>query len=117
VANLLQQLADVHNWHRFLLAFLGAILVVATAILSGTVTVPPGLVTIIPYVGIVVAFLTAFLPRWQLPTGAGAAAILSPPAKADPLLPQVSRLSAVDVAPPIELRDVHEDPVLPPKAS
>jgi hypothetical protein len=116
VANLLQQLADVHNWHRFLLAFLGAVLIVATAILSGTVTVPPGLVTIIPYVGIVVAFLTAFLPRWQLPTGAGAAAILSPPAKADPLLP-TARFSAVEMAPPIELQDGHDDPVLPPKVS
>jgi hypothetical protein len=73
--------ADIPNWHRYLLGFLMALSAVCAAIVAGVVEVPPGLKDIAPYAGIVGVFITAFLPRFQLPTGEGAPPILSPPPK------------------------------------
>lgn len=72
--------SNVPNWHRYVIGIIIAIGTVATAMSTGTVTVPPGLASAAPYAGLVALFITAGLPRWQLPTGEGAPPIVSPPA-------------------------------------
>ena len=53
------------QWHRYLLAFLMAFLALSTAVATGVVAVPPALLSVAPYAGLVVVFLTAFLPKVQ----------------------------------------------------
>lgn len=74
-------LKSIENWHSYVYAILFAFLAVCTAVISGVITVPPGLASVAPYAGIAVVFLTAFLPRIQTATGPGAPPLISPPPK------------------------------------
>jgi hypothetical protein len=82
---MLKAIAKVSNWHRYLLSFLIALDAVCVAISTGAVKTPDTIHDVAPWAAIANIFLVAFLPRFQLPTGAGAPPILSPPVKDTPV--------------------------------
>lgn len=75
-------IANIPNWHRYLIALLLTIGGVCTALVSGVLPAPPALQVLLPWLAIVAFGVTTFmamLPRVQLPTGPGAKPIISPP--------------------------------------
>ena len=113
-------IAQLPNWHRWVIGILGVILVIATGIVSTPSVVPPDLHALVvysPLVILIVGGALANLPRLALPTGAGAPPIESPPAKGvtwypvHPASPAVADPAPVPLA-PVVLVDGH---VLPPQ--
>lgn len=78
-------IANLTNWHRYLIGFLVGLDAVCVAIASGAVVVPEGLKEVTPWAALLNIFIVALLPRFQLPTGPGAEPILSPPPKDIPV--------------------------------
>lgn len=75
-------IANVQNWHRYVLAGLGIIGLVLTGIITQPSIVPPPLHDVVGWapLGLLIeGSIVACLPRAQLPTGPGAPPILSPP--------------------------------------
>ncbi len=120
-------IANLSNWHRYLIAFLIGLDAVCVAIASGAVAVPEGLKEVTPWAALLNIFIVAMLPRFQLPTGEGAPPVLSPkppelPNAAVPLVPAFKLPAGSQpvpynpaAAPP--LVDGHELPFTKPPAA
>ncbi len=61
-------MTSIPNLHRYLIAFLAALLAVCIALSTGAVAVPPALHDVAPYAALAVVFLTAFLPHFGAET-------------------------------------------------
>lgn len=113
-------IANMTNWHRYLIGFLVGLDAVCVAIASGAVVVPEGLKEVTPWAALLNIFIVAFLPRAQSQTGAGAEPILSPPPPglpdtAVPLVPAFKVPDGTFAAPPtVDVAFRKPPPPLPP---
>ena len=72
-------IAQIPDWHKYLLAILYTLSAVCAAVSTGALALPPGLTQLAPYAALGSFVLASFLPRIQTSTGPGAPPIISPP--------------------------------------